>query len=824
MLYILQDTNKIQENRLGLLPKYLDYYINEMIGNQKKIKNNYLVLSLSGYFFKLGVKYCEYKFLNALTLILDLKIEDIRKMLITALENDKDGNIFTSLNSGNIKSRYVTIENFIDYIRTSKFLSFDQIANLICIPKVILPSGINIIIFSKHQVSIRKTLEKEKLREDFYIECKNLEIINDLTNPNRTNIILLKENDTYYPIIMIKKNDENTKDIIIEKKFKYKSEKNNIINHINYFYESNCQNEEISSILSNEKTITSKYLNKLLIGLEEKYHPKYQVIDMRNKCKYIITKECFLIPTRPSGSLYNVKIIKNYKKYLHTMNETVDFLTDLYIKSKKLLHIKPIGVYYDNEINGIIEVNSIMTQLNDSVPIIPISVSIDKLKELGLCFKKVSLTDEIDEELEKGNSSIDERVIKVKTSNYKKESYELFRFELSEYLNLNSNLKLKNKIVKIINDKKIPRNEKIDNIKSLLFEIIDPNLHKLFKTTHNQKGGRDKFIHISQNMPNLSKYSIKNERDLCNNIQEKDSCNNNTHCHWTHSGCHYSLTINLIVEFVGKVSEELAENSLKGHEILQHDNYFVSDIVDYNNYAERPGQKVVKTENKKIKKILKDLFGSENIPIIGKFRNDFRNEKIPRSLNLDNPPLDFDEMLIQNIIPENLTLLRAYVNGYYWVKNKLKDYETRNLGYYNTIQADFANYFRGNIIDWLLDQKNRSEIENSLLHKMEMENTIDETIKQFVLTLAKSQNQSTSGFIELYILYKLNKLPIIVTDIDEQLIYLFDMDNNILYDKYNNTQIKNYDEYIKNKNIIHLRYDNIISGTIPEKIEVILLK
>ena len=334
-------------------------------------------------------------------------------------------------------------------------------------------------------------------------------------------------------------------------------------------------------------------------------------------------------------------------------------------------------------------------------------------------------------------------------------------------------------------------------------------------------GGYEKFI-TTQSFPPpnmIAKYEVKNNRNICNNYTNKDVCNTNLHCHWTHNGCNFALTVELIVKFVSKVSEELAENSLKTYEILQYDNYFVSDIVNYDNYTERPGQKIIKTDNKKLKKILGDLFGSDNIPIIGKFRNDMRQHNNPKILNDNNKPLDYDNMLIQNIIPENLTLLRAYVNGYYWIKNKLKDNEFRNLGYYNTIQADFANYFRGSIIDWLLDQKNKDDIDG--LNK-KTKNELKS--KDYAIFISKNQNQLTNGFVELYILNKLNQIPIIVTNTDDKLIYLFDITNNILYHDDNSENI-DFNQYINNKkDVIHIRYDNIISGLIPEKIEVVLYK
>src|SRR5688500_8958137 len=53
-LYILQDSNKIQEGRFALLPKYLDIFMNFMLGNDRKIKNHYLLNTPTGYYFKYG--------------------------------------------------------------------------------------------------------------------------------------------------------------------------------------------------------------------------------------------------------------------------------------------------------------------------------------------------------------------------------------------------------------------------------------------------------------------------------------------------------------------------------------------------------------------------------------------------------------------------------------------------------------------------------------------------------------------------------------------------------------------------------------------------
>ncbi|MCZ6910853.1 MAG: hypothetical protein O7C56_08170, partial [Rickettsia endosymbiont of Ixodes persulcatus] len=107
-------------------------------------------------------------------------------------------------------------------------------------------------------------------------------------------------------------------------------------------------------------------------------------------------------------------------------------------------------------------------------------------------------------------------------------------------------------------------------------------------------GGKyEKLVHLTNKVPNLTTYQINNDRNVCNAYPNKDQCQTNQHCHWTHSGCHLSLSDDMAITFVNKISEELASGDLKALEILKIGSYFVSDIVDYNRFTERQGQKII---------------------------------------------------------------------------------------------------------------------------------------------------------------------------------------------------------------------------------------
>ena len=88
--------------------------------------------------------------------------------------------------------------------------------------------------------------------------------------------------------------------------------------------------------------------------------------------------------------------------------------------------------------------------------------------------------------------------------------------------------------------------------------------------------------------------------------------------YWTNNNCVFKLTDTLAIDYVNKVIEEIVQDSIKFKEIIQEDDYFVSDIVDYNLFSNRENQKIITTSNFNIKRIMSELFGQDNIPIIGK--------------------------------------------------------------------------------------------------------------------------------------------------------------------------------------------------------------
>jgi hypothetical protein len=854
-LYILQDTNKIHDGRLGFLQKYLDIYLNDSLNNDKKIKHHYL-MKTNGYFFKYGSDQSNYSFLNAVSVILNLTFIELKEKIISFLLNDKLDTIFTSLNNGNIKSQFETKENFISYIKNSDYIGYDSLEDIISIPGCCLKNGLTYVIFEKKNIITTSELyEKEKIREDFTIINTDLENVENLKNPQKEVILMVKEDAQYYPIVMVTKKSENDKNIEIKYRFKYGEDQ--VVDHINEFYEHVCIGSFMDTVIYKNSSLTAKKTQKILKTFKGDYDIRYQTIDVKNKCRYLITKEGIIIPVRPSGTLFNVQIIKSVDKYITDFNTTFKQLEELYNKTDKQLHIKPIGVYYDYITKDEIMANGIMTDKHNIVRITPIKLNIDELKKNKIIFEHKPHTDKIDTELAKGKSNyiVDQRITSVNMYKYKNESYELFRFEFSEYINRKENLSLRTRLLNIIatDSKKMHRYEKSVKIKLFMYRLVNVELYNEFKNMvsevidnvkNSQSGGKyDKFINITNTYPLLDKYVVHNDRVLCSQ-NNKDACTQNIHCHLTQNGCYMSLPKDMFILFVNMITEELILNDVKAFELLHINGMSVSDIVDQQHFKERPGQKIIRSTDNNINKIVNKLIKNNTSAQILK-KNPQKIETHIEKLQLDNPLNYGKTYYSQKIIENNITLYRAYVNGYYWYKNNYDDISGKTLGYYSQIQTNLAIYFKTLVNEWLMEKKNNQSL--SLVFKQYADSNFVKNIQdpisknnidKYILEMTKNINDMTNCVIELHILSQINKIPIVVYNNHDKLLYIFD--DGLKYDSKNksddsqnksdDSQNKSDDsknkDYLNSTVTINLKFylSDLENNIIPYQIDVIHFK
>lgn len=858
-LYILQDTNKIMNGRFGYLPKILDFYLNDMLNLKNIIAQHYLNYAPFGYFFKYGIEHGENSFISAISVVLDMTPEQLLTKVINKLTKDKNEQLFTALNNGDIKTYFKKKEKYIGYLKNIKNIDSNMISHILTIPRILTKDGLNIIIFSKIEYTTDMD-QNEMKKSDCQIICQNNEELVNLTDTTRENILLFTEHKHYYPIFNITKKNKTEKDFITTKTYSYENKKNNIIEHIREYCYKNCMEKSIKTIVEKENVIIAKNLYRSLIHInDEKYNPIGQYIDNRNKCRFLITKNGTMIPVSPSGSIYELEIIpeKSISMYHKSYNETIKNMNDLFKLLDGKMPIKPFGVNGKYVDENTFEITAIIIQNNEMIPIKRETQSVQNIQNHELVIDTNISLNEIDRKLQNYNKEpiADDRVRTTNYYDYYDESYELFRFHISDYINKKGNENVRDTINKILNDKIKPhelnnRNNLIHKLRKFLYKLIDSELVKLYSDVceeskigynsdaeklnnnetgnaindsvdlsefnesndipFNQDGGKyDKFIQLIDDTPNLDTYKINNNRELCS-INDKNMCSIKKHCKWNpYNNCLFALTRKMAVIFVNKLSIEIIDNEMKRNEVLQENNYFVSNVVDKNRYTERPNQKVIKGSVHNIKKGIANYFGTDKMSSLEKKRK--RNvSQIDDDMTNEHPIKDFGNRYMQNIVMYNNTILRAYTNSFYWLENKYQDVYSRNLGYYSQKQTELTLYFRSMIINWMIDKKHQDSVKE-LLH----EYTNDDTMNTYIVRTLSNANAISFGYIEYHILNQIHKIPIVIY-VDDKIITVFDkgIKNN------------NLEQYEGNKKYINIQYtlSNEVMNKTPHSVDVIYFK
>uniref|UniRef100_A0A6C0HVJ4 Early transcription factor VETF large subunit n=1 Tax=viral metagenome TaxID=1070528 RepID=A0A6C0HVJ4_9ZZZZ len=787
-VYILQDTNKVQDGRFIFLPKYLNQFFNNIWKNTYNIKNHYLVQSNTGYYFKYTIKHQHHLFLAAISNIFDKSINELKDIAINAL-NDK---IFTYLNNGDIKSMFKDIESYIDYIKNSNYLEYDIIGELLSIPGVLTKNGLIYFVFDKKIKIIKKALEKDTVVENYYLQCLNYENYHNI-NENRDYVILIKDGRYYFPIYNVKKGPKDKK-IILTKKY----DKGDLIDELKKYYGLSCIESFIFKI-NKTYNITAKNIQAI-----ESIHIKKQIIDMRNKVRYLKLDNDLLVPVKPSGALLDVNIsdVNSLKTSdFFDLDETIKLL----YKFNKLvpdLNYVPKSIYYNNVKDKTYNIISILLMNNLIIPIKSEYVLPTTFKKYGLGYEFQSTEELIDTAINNNDVPYDTRTINIKNKMYKNESYNLFRLELSIFLQASSSIR--SSIITIVRNDNINKKSKRKELLSLLTGLIEKK--------------SPKFVEIIKELPDLKNYNISNVRDYCSINRNKDKCNMNLHCSFINNSCIFVMFKNDLLSNISKIIEECIIDGIKFKEIIQEENYYVSDVVDYTIYSDRPNQKIIKTSNFNIKKIMTELFGKDSIPQLGK-RKVGKQEFI---IDVDIPvAVEIGDEVFQEIISNKNSIIRGYVNCYYWLLNKLYDKDSRNLGYESELQERLTNLFKANMIDYLVGNVFNEELKKDISKYIELNKDIlSKNIFTSSLSRLRKNNYNTDGVLELIILSYMFPFPIVVFDNYNAVKYIFSSGPVSVNDK----TIEKYTNKTLSNKTIFMKFDFEGNNNIPKKIYSIYYK
>ena len=222
------------------------------------------------------------------------------------------------------------------------------------------------------------------------------------------------------------------------------------------------------------------------------------------------------------------------------------------------------------------------------------------------------------------------------------------------------------------------------------------------------------------------------------------------------------MTVDMAKDYINKVLYEFIRNKIEFKEIIQENDYFVSDIANYSLYTDRPGQKIIRSNNFNIKKILSELFGVKNVPKIGRRRG----QKMYKNDDEEDPKLiQLGSQYIQAVINNKNSIIRAYVNGLYWLTNPLYHVDSRNLGFKSNLQEKITNILKVKIIEFIKDNTNDKYLKKFM--------SGNESFFESALNRFRKNVLNTSGEIELYVLSFLFDFPIIVYDNFNNIIKIF---------------------------------------------------
>uniref|UniRef100_A0A6C0H7V8 Uncharacterized protein n=1 Tax=viral metagenome TaxID=1070528 RepID=A0A6C0H7V8_9ZZZZ len=794
-VYILNNTSRrIMNNKFMLLPKYLDILFNKLWMNTYKSNNHYFYESITGYFFEFTIKENQYSFLSTISNIYNITIEKIIDKIISFLENPKNDKYFIYLNNGDLAYNFNNNKkDFINFIKNADYLEYDIIGELIALPNVITEKGINYFIFNS--IDEKKYTHK---KQNYFLECLNKENFLDY-NDDRDFIFLIKDNQFYSPIYKISKNPKISKKINLEKKFNNNSELlTNVINEIKNYYENSCKINIFNNLFI-DKILFAKNLIYHLIN--NKFVIIIQYIDNLNKCNFIELKNGLLLPTYSSGINYNYLYTYNApkKNKIFDIKNTITLLNE--VNTKLQLNYIPTIVFYNKKKNNMIYITSILLKNNLIIPLINEYINELDIIKMGLNYNYKLSEEDINKKISNNEIIYDNTIKKINEYNYTLEGYNLYRLELSHYLNDNNqkSLNIKNEIINIVRKSTESIIEKKNKLRNILFDII----HK-------------KMITIINNIPELDNYRVNNIRTICS-TNNKEQCNTNKYCKWlpTEKICKFQIYEEHLINNVNKIIEEFIEDDIKFKEILEEGDYYVSNIINYLDYVSRDNQKIYKISNFNIKQIMEEIFGKNKIPIS-------KRKKTSLAIIEENeiPLIHMKDYYLQEIIYNNDTIIRAYINVYYWLNNPLYDKDIRNLGYYSSLQTHITNLFKATIIDFIINRLNiihsntqNDEINNVLINFFNNDNL---NFFESVLNNFSQSTLNSNGYIELLILSYIINIPIIVYNNNFQIKYLF----------INGMEIKDkniINEFIKkhNKSYIYLRFDYNNNLDIPTKIHSI---
>ena len=110
-------------------------------------------------------------------------------------------------------------------------------------------------------------------------------------------------------------------------------------------------------------------------------------------------------------------------------------------------------------------------------------------------------------------------------------------------------------------------------------------------------------------------------------------------------------------------------------------------IINYDYFKENKGEIITRQNLNNISNLFDFLLNKDIL------RYSYVNTEVYDELNKSHPLIMDIEMYIQPIIPNEMSIFRAFSNCFYWNKYKKNaNIDIRNLGYYSLLQTELSYY------------------------------------------------------------------------------------------------------------------------------------
>jgi hypothetical protein len=186
-----------------------------------------------------------------------------------------------------------------------------------------------------------------------------------------------------------------------------------------------------------------------------------------------------------------------------------------------------------------------------------------------------------------------------------------------------------------------------------------------------------------------------------------------------------------------------------------------------------------------LQQIIDQLYGDGILPNLGK-----KKSITPLFEEENQGFFQYDTYSSQKLIPNNNTILRALVNGFYYILYKSKyPIEIINLGYNSRLQTSLVSYFKGKIISFL---RNHVIIHNNKLPAIVKDMIPKQIDNDSLIAIHKSYVTDKHWLLIVWCFHMILDISIFIIDEYNKELYSFaskskkEIKLRVLFNTYNN--------------------------------------